>query len=180
MAASIKCDERPFKGVSGGALPPQPKTGGSVGQRPPAKNISKYPSRNYRKRLRRLRGARASWPLAGALARSKLTRSRSLLNFRRPRRHFERTFSLALAAFVRDLLVRRALGLDFRSRNAWIFEVFRAIRPLDVNFRKKGEKNKILDSPLPAKWSHRRQDKPWEPCACFPDYGRGQALTSSN
>ena len=25
MAASIKCDERPFKGGSGGALPPQPK-----------------------------------------------------------------------------------------------------------------------------------------------------------
>ena len=42
MAASIKCDERPFKGGSGGALPPQPKTGGSGGQRPPAKNISKY------------------------------------------------------------------------------------------------------------------------------------------
>ena len=37
MAASIKCDERPFKGGSGGALPPQPKTGGSGGQRPPAK-----------------------------------------------------------------------------------------------------------------------------------------------
>ena len=41
MAASIKCDERPFKGGSGGALPPQPKIGGSGGQRPPAKNISK-------------------------------------------------------------------------------------------------------------------------------------------
>ena len=29
-------------GGSGEALPPQPKTGGSGGQRPPAKNISKY------------------------------------------------------------------------------------------------------------------------------------------
>ena len=34
MAASIKCDERPFKG---GAGLPQPKTGGSGGQRPQPK-----------------------------------------------------------------------------------------------------------------------------------------------
>ena len=38
LAASIKCDEPPFKGGSGGALPPQAKIGGSGGQRPPAKN----------------------------------------------------------------------------------------------------------------------------------------------
>ena len=37
MAASIKCGERPFRGGSEGALPPQPKFGGSGRQRPPAK-----------------------------------------------------------------------------------------------------------------------------------------------
>ena len=46
MAASIKCDERPFKGGSGGALPPQPKTGGSGGQRPPAKILGKNEKKN--------------------------------------------------------------------------------------------------------------------------------------
>ena len=39
------------------------------------------------------------------------------------------------------------------------------------------KKNKSPDSP---EWSHGQQHKPWEPCACFPDYGRGQALTPSN
>ena len=48
MAASIKCDERPFKGGSGGALPPQPKTGGSGGQRPPAKIFRKNEKKNSR------------------------------------------------------------------------------------------------------------------------------------
>ena len=45
-------------------------------------------------------------------------------------------------------------------------------------FRKMGEKKRTPR--IRRKWSHRPQDKPWEPCACFPDYGRGQALTPSN
>ena len=60
------------------------------------------------------------------------------LKFRKPRKHFERFFFLALAAFGRDLLVRRALGLDFGSRNAWIFEGFRALRPLAIKSRTQG------------------------------------------
>ena len=41
-------------------------------------------------------------------------------------------------------------------------------------FEKKAKKNARRG------WSHGQQHKPWEPCACFPDYGRGQALTPSN
>ena len=42
-----------------------------------------------------MRSAR-SWPLSDALSRSKLPCSRSLSNFRKPRGHFERAFSLEL------------------------------------------------------------------------------------
>ena len=46
------------------------------------------------------------------------------------------------------------------------------------NFRKKGIFGDTRR--IPRKRSHGQQHKPWEPCACFPDYGRGQALTPSN
>ena len=82
-------------------MPPKPKFGRSGGQRPPAK--TENPSRNYRKRLRRLRGARASWPLTVALSRSKLPCSRPLINFRRPRKRFERAFSPDLAVLAPKL-----------------------------------------------------------------------------
>ena len=59
----------------------------------------------------------------------------------------------------------------------------RFFRPGPI-FRKIGEKKLTPRIPpiprIRRKWSHRPQDKPWEPCACFPDYGRGQALTPSN
>ena len=61
------------------------------------------PSRNYRKTPRRLRWARAPWPLTVALSRSKLPRSRPLINFRKPRRHFERAFSPDLAVLAPKL-----------------------------------------------------------------------------
>ena len=69
-----------------------------------------------------------SWPLAVALSRSKLPCSRPLLNFRRPRRHFERAFSVELARPGSILGRPDAPGLDFRCRNASIFERFRCAR----------------------------------------------------
>ena len=60
--------------------------------------------------LRRLRASRASWPLAGALARSKGPRSRRLKIFRRPRGHFERVFTRKLAVFALELAPLRAPG----------------------------------------------------------------------
>ncbi len=47
------------------------------------------PFEDSEKTARRLRGSACSWPLAVALSRSKLPRSRSLISVRRPRRHFE-------------------------------------------------------------------------------------------
>ena len=90
----------------GGLCPPSQKLGGSGWQRPPAKN----PFRNYRKTLRGPRVSRASWPLAGALARSKGPRSRRPKIFRRPRGHFERVFARELAVFALELAHLRAPG----------------------------------------------------------------------
>mgnify|MGYP001255842237 CR=1 FL=1 len=55
---------------------------------------------------------------------------------------------------------------------------FRAIFRPGADFSKNRRK-KTHATHTPER-SHGQQHKPWEPCACFPDYGRGQALTPSN
>ena len=69
-----------------------------------------HPSRNYRKTPGGLRVSRASWPLAGALARSKGPRSRRLKIFRKPRGHFECVFARELAVFAPELAPLSAPG----------------------------------------------------------------------
>ena len=51
-----------------------------------------------------------TWPLTFALSRSKLPRSRPPINFRRPRRHFERVFACELAVFALKLAPLSAPG----------------------------------------------------------------------
>ena len=92
-----------------------------------------------------------------------------------------------------ELNMRPMLGRFKNRKNRKNFGVQKSVRQLRFrqgferfsgpgpNFRKIGEKkNKFADSPDSAERSHGQQHKPWEPCACFPDYGRGQALTPSN
>ena len=81
------------------------------------------PSRNYRKTPRALRVSRASWPLTGALARSKGPRSRRLKIFRRPRGHFERVFVRELAVFALELAPLSGSGTPRTS----IFELETAV-----------------------------------------------------
>ena len=63
-----------------------------------------------------------------------VARSRSLINFRRPRRRFERAFSLELGRSGSILGPADAPELDFGRRNASIFEVCRRSRAFDANF----------------------------------------------
>ena len=86
-----------------------------------------------------------------------------------------------------ELNMRPMLGRFKNRKNRKNFGVQKSVRQLRFrqgferfsgpgpNVRKIGEKKHN-----PRKRSHGQQHKPWEPCACFPDYGRGQALTPSN
>ena len=82
-----------------------------------------YPFEDSEISLRNARGSARSWPLSGALPRSKLPRSRPLINFRRPRRHFERAFSLELAVLALELARPRFPGMP----RTLIFEVETAV-----------------------------------------------------
>ena len=85
------------------------------------------PSRNYRKTLRMLRATARLGRLRGALSRSKLLRSRPLINFRRPRRHFERAFLPDLAVLAPKLVRPSLPGTPpasiFESRTTVLFDV---------------------------------------------------------
>ena len=78
-----------------------------------------------------LRGARASWPLTVALSRSKLPRSRPLINFRKPRRHFERAFSPDLAVLApklaRPSVPGTPLASIFESKTTVFARFFRSM-----------------------------------------------------
>ena len=87
-----------------------------------------YTFKDSDKGLRRPRSSARPWPLADALSRSKLPRSHSRINFRGPRRHFERDFSLEQSRPASILGRPDSPGLDFRGRNASIFERFRCAR----------------------------------------------------
>ena len=89
-----------------------------------------------------------------------------------------------------ELNMRPMLGRSKNRKNRKNFGVQKSVRQLRFrqgferffgpgpNFRKKSIFwNTAPDAP---ERSHGQQHKPWEQCACFPDYGRGQALTPSN
>ena len=84
-----------------------------------------------------------------------------------------------------ELNMRPMLGRFKNRKNRKNFGVQKSVRQLRFrqgferfsgagpNFRKIGEKkDKFADSADSWKRSHGQQHKPWEPCACFPDYGR--------
>ena len=89
-----------------------------------------------------------------------------------------------------ELNMRPMLGRFKNRKNRKNFGVPKSVRQLcfrqgferffgpGPNFRKKGIFGDTRR--IPRKRSHGQKHKPWEPCACFPDYGRGQALTPSN
>ena len=59
-----------------------------------------------------------------------------------------------------------------KHRLAYIRAGFRANVPKVETPTRIGEAAKKRKSPSRRKRSHRPQQKPWIPCACFPDYGR--------
>ena len=89
-----------------------------------------YPFEDSDKSLRRPRGSARPWPLTDALSRSKLPRSRSLINFRRPRKHFEHAFLLELGCLGSILARPEAPRSGFGGQNDMLFERFRNARAL--------------------------------------------------
>ena len=92
-----------------------------------------------------------------------------------------------------ELNMRPMLGRFKNRKNRKNFGVQKSVRQLRFrqgferfsgpgpNFRKIGDSSaKSPEIAEIAERSHGQQHKPWESCACFTDYGRGQALTPSN
>ena len=86
--------------------------------------------RRFRKKHSGTRRPARPSPLTVALSRSKLPRSRPLINFRRPRRHFERAFSPDLAVLAPKLARQRVPGTPpasiFESKTTVFSKFFRS------------------------------------------------------
>ena len=79
------------------------------------------------------RGSARPGPLAVALARSKLPRSHPLINFRKPRRHFGRAFSLDRTVLALELARFRPPRLDFRGQKSCFFDARACVRSRAAN-----------------------------------------------